>query len=166
MIESRVIKMPANKMLASLFLNYGKSWTLMAVSGLVVFILLGCAVDIRFLVVALIWLFLFVPLVMAFLYFYYGMNPLTAFNTMPHRLFVSPDKLTVRIIEKEEDKENSIPETFKDYDVSCTDFMNIKIGLTGYLLFFKNKGFLWMPVDSYKSSDELNKVLDYLRTNN
>ena len=72
MIETKEITMSSKKMLWVLFMGYGLPWLIGALVGFVVFVILGIALDYRFLVLALIWIFLFVPLVVAFLYFFYG----------------------------------------------------------------------------------------------
>ena len=86
MSETRELKMPPKKMLGTLYMQYGTYWTLVAFIGLCIFILLGIISDPRFFVLALIWIFLVLPLMVAFLYFFYGMQPLTAFNSIPHKI--------------------------------------------------------------------------------
>lgn len=154
-------------MLSVLFLQNGKIWVWLMFIGLVVFTVLGITVNYRFLILDLLWLFLVVPLMMAFLYFYFGMNPLTAFNTMPHRIEFDSDSLTVKIIHPVPPGENSgsdeepMPQ-IKDYKVEFSEFKEVKRGGDYVLLYFNKDGWLWLPVYSFTSIDDFRNVLDSL----
>lgn len=87
--------MPPKKMLGILYLQYGTWWSIGALAGFAIFIILGISLDVRFYFLALIWVFLFLPLVIAFLYFYYGLRPLTAFNSIPHSVTLSDKTLHI-----------------------------------------------------------------------
>lgn len=87
--------MPPKKMLGILYLQYGTWWSIGALAGFAIFIILGIILDVRFYFLALIWVFLFLPLVIAFLYFYYGLRPLTAFNSIPHSVTLSGKTLHI-----------------------------------------------------------------------
>lgn len=186
-IETAEIRMSSKLMLSVLLLNYGLPWVIAALVGFAVCIVLGCAVNIRFFLLALIWIFLLTPLVIAFLYFYYGMSPLTAFNSILHKLEFSDSEIEVKIIhlseneeeisanEKEEllttpeysTKENSSSPSHsqenkthpsKEYKVGIKDFHNIKSGKDYILLFFKEKGWLWVPVAGFYSIQDFKNI--------
>lgn len=155
-------------MLAILFMNYGLKWFIGAVIGLIVFIVLGFTIDIRFFFLCMIWIFLLLPLVVAFLYFYYGMDPLTAFNAMPHKITFTSDKATIMIRKKnhEEDTNNSSPEEnfeYKPYSVNLSEFKSLKTGSDYVLLFFGKKGFIWLPVYAFSSPGDLKELIYRLK---
>ena len=169
-------------MLSLLFWQYGLFWLGGAFAGFVVFIILGIIFDYRFFVLALIWLFLFLPLVVAFLYFFYGMLPLTTFNTIPHIIIFNQDEVRVRVIpnknkEKEIEKndkslnykedraeENSgflqEIDPSKDFIVRREQFSEMKSGGDYVLLHFKKNGWLWLPVYAFDSFSEFQKTIE------
>ena len=152
-------------MLGILYSEYGTVWTIIAVGGICIFIVLGFAIDYRFFVLTLIWLFLFIPLVVAFLYFFYGMNPLTAFNSIPHKIIFNPDEVRVRIIEKKSEEEAAQEDPSKDFIVRKVDYKNMKRGSDYVLLFFNHSGILWLPVYGFDSIDQFKNVLEGFKKN-
>ena len=162
--------MPPKKMLSLLFLQYGTPWLVAALTGLIVFLVLGFVIDYRFFILSLIWIFLFIPLVVAFLYFLYGMKPFTAFNSIPHKLLFNEKELRVRIIEhnvNEEEKIENEEETItpidekKDYTVNKSLIESVKRGGDYVLLFSKQNGMLWVPVFAFDSISDFKNILSY-----
>lgn len=170
MIESREIKMANNKMLAILYMQSGIWWTIAAFIGLAACIVLGFAVDYRFFILALIWIFLFIPLVVAFLYFFYGMQPLTAFNCVPHKIFFEKDHLAIRVCRlkdnpeiqsvEETEEEQSKEENKKDFIAPFSLFKEIKSGADYMILIFHKDGWLWLPIYAFDSVDEFKAVIE------
>lgn len=159
MIETGEIKMSSKKMLSVLFLQNGINWFIIVVAGIVLFIVLGLAVNIKFLILALIWIFMFIPLVTAFLYFFYGMKPLTAFNCIPHNLIFSQNETTVNFL-GEEKEENQSKEN-KTFIVNNSLFTDLKRGSDYFLIIFNKEGWLYIPVNSFKSHQEAGKIIDF-----
>lgn len=161
MIETGVIKMQAKKVLSVLFMEYGITWLVVALVGIAVFLILGFLSDYRFFILALIWVFLFLPLVMAFLYFFYGMLPLTAFNSVPHVLIFSDSSITVRLHDTNQEENDDEPEetSHKEYEVNKDLFLHYKTGPDYVLLFFKKNGWLWLPVAGLESFKQFNDIL-------
>lgn len=165
MIETKEIKMAPKKMLATLFLQYGMPWTIAGLIGIVVFIVLGIAVDSRFLFLALIWIFLIIPLVVAFLYFFYGMKPLTAFNSIPHKIIFYDDRLEVFVIEKEEgEEENHINP--KPYTVEKSRLKEVKNGSDYVILLSKEDGWIWLPRFAFHNMDDFKRIIESFFQNN
>lgn len=161
--------MPPKKMLTVLYLNHGITWTLFTIIGIVIFICLGI-VDFRFYFLALIWLFLFTPLIIAFLYFFYGMKPLTAFNSMPHKIIFNDNDFIIRFFhDKEiendeesserEDQENKEEES-KEYTVRNEDIEKIKTGSDSVILISKENGWIWVPFYAFTNFDDLKLCLN------
>ena len=158
MIETGEIKMPPKKLLSILFFQKGIIWLIIALTGVALFIILGITLDPRFYVLTLIWIFLFFPLIIAFLYFFYGMEPLTAFNSIPHKLIFSKDAIKVRLIRKEESGENEI-ENNNYYTVDKSSFSGMKTGADFVLLQFNKSGWLYLPVSSLSSLNDFKKII-------
>lgn len=161
MIRTKNIKMPAKKMLSTLFLQYGMPWIIITISGVLIFMILGLALNYRFYLLSLIWIFLFVPLILVFLYFFHGLRPLTTFNVMPHHLVFDDDILKVRLSEKAEEDSGEEKERFKEYEVKKSSFVEYKLGGNYALLFFDRQGWLWLPLEAFHSIDCFRKTLDW-----
>ena len=158
MIETMEIRMPSKKMLSILFMLYGMPWIGSAFFGFIVFIIIGFIIDYRFLVLSLIWIFLLVPLVVAFLYFFYGMDPLTTFNCMPHKIIFDDEELTVRLLDKEH-KEGVAEQCYKDYKIKNQEYKKVKRGSDFILLLFHDKGWLWVPSCAFDSPENFKSAL-------
>ena len=156
MIETAEIKMPAKRMFSTLFTLNGTLWVSIALAGIILFSIIGAAVDARFFILALIWIFLILPMVVAFLYFYYGMQPLTAFNMIPHRLKFNNEELTVEFIEENED--GKYHDNRKDYFLKRGECEAVKWGADYLLLFFHKKGWLWVPLDGFESIEAFRDI--------
>lgn len=68
-------------------------------------IILALTVDIRWGILALMIVFIVTPMVMAFLYFYYGLRPESFVNVMPHKVFFLPGEAVVTLLIPEDEPE-------------------------------------------------------------
>lgn len=157
MIESGIIKMPSRKMFSVLFMQNGILWLIIALVGIVIFALIGCFYDNRFFILALIWIFMIIPMIVAFLYFFYGMKPLTTFNTIPHKLKFD-EKIIVEFFTEDENGLTYAPQ--KDYVIDKFLFNEIKIGYDYVILSFKNLGWLWLPIGALNSIGEMQELIN------
>ena len=160
MIETREIKMPPKKLLSVLLMQYGLPWIAAAGIGLIVFVVLGFSIDYRFFILALIWLFLLTPLVVAFLYFFYAMDPLTAFNAIPHKIIDDENRLRIRFIHPENQDERPTDHSEqKDYLIEKEELVETKSGPDYFLLFFRHKGWIWLPINAFNQTSDLKSLL-------
>lgn len=173
MTETKEIKMPPKQMFSVLVMQHGLPWVYFIVAGVAALILTGFIVDFRFFLLALIWLFLIAPLTMVFLYFYFGMQPLTAFNVIPHTVFFSDSDFSVRISENEDESQENIEQqenkgaviqNSKEYKVSYRDIIDIKSGPDYVLLITEKQGWMWLPMNAFVSSENFNQVLKKIRS--
>lgn len=169
MIETTEIKMPPKKMLSVLFFQNGIIWSLVALIGIILFIILGISINFKFLILALIWIFMFVPLVVAFLYFFYGMKPLTSFNCIPHTVLFNKEEISIRFLKESEGEETQDKEEIQDkietdkiYTLQKDSFSELKKGSDYILLVFKKEGWLYLPVKSFNSMNDFKSLIqDY-----
>lgn len=164
MIETSEIKLTPKKMFSFLFLLNGKIWILIALSGVVIFTVLGIAIDPRFFVLALIWVFLVIPMLTAFLYFFYGMKPLTAFNLIEHNVLFTDKEIQLNFPRKENEENRT--SDLKEYKIPNSDFESIKTGPDYIIVNFRNQGWMWLPLEAFTSIDELNKVVGIITSKN
>ena len=159
--------MSNKKMFSVLYLLNGKVWTIGLLSGVFIFCILGFVIDFRFFMLALIWVFLISPMVVAFLYFIYGMKPLTAFNTIPHKVKFENNKLDIEFPDlspdSTEDKTVEIDHK-KDYTLKNECPADLKYGADYVILNFKESGWLWLPINSFSNHDDLRLILDHFST--
>lgn len=154
------IKMAPKKMFHVLLMRYGLFWIIFALAGIVVFVVLGCLLNLKFLILALIWIFMILPILMAFLYFFYGLEPLTAFNCIPHKIFFRSGSLSVRLMDIEDQEIVEAEKEKKDYIAKREDFKEMMSGPGYVLLFFKKIGFLWVPVNAFDNLDSFHTAIN------
>lgn len=164
MIETQEIRMSGNKMLSTLFLLYGIPWIVAAFAGFCVFIILGFCINFKFFILSLIWIFLLVPLVVTFLYFFYGMKTLTTFNCMPHKIIFEDQDIKINISDLNKNQEietekNEAPLIEKSYSINPSLIKEIKTGNGYYIMNSEKKGWLWVPVDAFQSKDMIEKII-------
>ena len=154
MPETKEIRMPHKKMLGVLMMLYGTSWIIVIIAGIVLISILGAIADYRFFFLALMWIFLIIPMIISFLYFYHGMQPLTAFNTIPHKLNFEDSGLQLIF----EDENEIRRETFVSWD----SYEGLRSGADYLLLLFKSphKGWLFIPMEALQGN--LQEVLNIL----
>lgn len=159
MIETGEIKVPAKKILSLLILHDGKFWQYLSILGILVFVILGITVDVRFFVIALMWVFLIIPMEIAFLYFYYGMRPLTVFNATAHKIIFQNNDIVIQLIQKEDSPEYEETENRKEYRLQKDSFTSFKAGGDYVIMNFGTKGWLYLPLSSFNSMDEFKEII-------
>lgn len=158
MIETKEFRITPKKMFSVLYMNDGIIWTCVAISGILAFALIGAFSDPRFFIVALIWVFIVFPMMVAFLYFVYGMQPLTTFNTIPHSILFSEDKVELNFAE-ENDAEGKAINSHKSYSIDKDKYEKMKSGPDYVILFFNKSGWIWLPVNSFESVADFQSVV-------
>ncbi|MCH5228469.1 MAG: hypothetical protein J1F12_00560 [Muribaculaceae bacterium] len=165
-------------MLSILMMQYGGVWCIVGIAGFILILLAGFIFDYRFFMLALMWVFLIIPMLIAFLYFFYGMLPLTTFNTIPHKIKFEDSRLIIEFFDVEEwEKNSSISggkdenEDFrnirysrsekKDITLEKDNFKEMKYGADYVLLFFNppEPGWLWLPASSFANGDNFKETL-------
>lgn len=167
MISTREIKMEPKKMFSVLFMQNGAKALIIACGGIIIFLVLGIVVSYKFFILCLIWLFFISPMEIAFLYFYYGMQPLTTFNTIPHIINFSESEIEIHFItpnpeEREKELEQKID---RKYNLQKKEFTSMKTGPDFVLLFFGDKGWIWIPVNSFNTFDDFKGIVNSFHVN-
>lgn len=162
-IVSKEIKMTSKQLLSILLLNYGSRWIIISIIGIVIAVVLGFALDVRFFILGLIWICMIVPMMVAFLYFYYGMLPLTAFNAIPHRLFIAEDQIRIRLKEVEDEEKTEEKKQQKDFIKENSDLLELKTGADYILAFYKKEGWLWLPTYGFSDMEEFQHAIKLIQ---
>ena len=162
-IDTKEIRLSPKKLISILLMEYGIG--MIAVSLIVAF-LLGVSAfifDFRFFIVALIWIFIIIPMGMFLLFLIYGMLPTTAYNTLPHKIHFEEDALEIEFLgnDNEDDQQGAIKSQRLEYNYVD----RISIGPSYLIVFFNapRKGWLWMPVASFYSPEDFKSVTETLK---
>lgn len=146
-VQSRVFGMGRGKFAQHLVYRYGRPW-LWALAVLVCAAGIGAFYDLRYLVVMLMAVFLVAPMALAFLYFYYGLLPVNAMNTVEHTVEVSPRGISLTVMNC--DGEEMAPQYVKM--IPASDIVRIEQGLKSVSVVTSRQsaGFVWMPLDAFE----------------
>lgn len=86
---------------------YGKPWIAGALLFVAPLIILGFIHDIRWIIVALMAVFVVIPMALAFLYLYYGMNKVSVINSTSHKFEFKDSGITSYIYKLSESLSNT-----------------------------------------------------------
>lgn len=181
--ESRVFRMGAANFISHLIFTYAGPWLLALSATAVAGVAFGIAVDIRWFVVGMMMVFLVIPMLMGFMYYYYGLRRGCLVNSVTHAVVVDDKGITVRMLFEQPrddaddaddpdgmetaDKENADgerryverPEFFP-----YSDMKPYRIGMKSVVIPLQGKdpGFLWIPFDAFGETAVLEELLDYI----
>lgn len=91
-------KMSQRALLSYLYSEHGRVWTIVFLVGIAILILAGIFFyDLRLIICGLIVLFIVVPMVIAYLYINYALDPECAYNTLLHTLHLDSDGIEITV---------------------------------------------------------------------
>lgn len=163
--------MSGKKLILTLFYLYG-GWASITLAFLALPALAaGIFIDLRWLIVFLMILFLVTPMLMVFLYFYHGLRQSTASNIVEHKLLFTQTGIIFRLFEKAEDEENSEEEKREKWSVRSEKFYaydqvtNYKTAYDGVLLMLTapEKGFIWLPYNAFHKPSLFQEAINCLK---
>lgn len=172
-------KVPVNKLLLVLIGEFGFYFSLLIIGATLAFIVLGFFLGYRFFVLALLWIFIVVPLICFYLYIFHALKPISAYNSLLHSLEFKDNDLNITIYHMKKgtvmEKGNKIEEirdadqeekeektfTIKDFKID-----KIKKGSSGISLFFNSpsQGVLLIPYSSFQSGSDIIALTEIVRT--
>lgn len=174
-MESKEYRMGSGRFASELLFRYGGWWLLLLSMTAVAGIVLGICMDLRWMVVGLMTVFVVIPMALAFLYYYYGFRRECFVNTIPHKIDVSADGITVLLrISAPERTESADPDSFSEnvdagpqYRREFFPFSamsSYRIGNNSVIIPFRSpaKGFLWIPADAYDDEKILADTLRFI----
>lgn len=182
-MESKVYRMRGASFAVEMMFRYSGIWLLGLFVLALLGIILGVTVDLRILVVGLMVIFVVFPMVLAFLYYYFGLRKECFINTIPHSLLITDDGLTVRmffypdnkgqdgdVVEESSDNNESsdtdvIPQIREEF-FSYSQMLPYRIGSKSVTIPLRSpaKGFIWIPADAFDDNAELASALELIDT--
>ena len=169
MVKTDKIKIPSKKILSVLLLEYGINYLIFFV---IVTFLIGIAAvifDYKLFVVALLWIFIVIPMGMILLFFIYGMLPLTTYNTILHHYEFDNNNISLiiaPIVEDSEEKQSDLKE--RRFEIKYEDIKKMKYDSEGIILICDNpnKGVCYLPFASFPDKESLDRVITLLTNKN
>ncbi|MDE5875411.1 MAG: hypothetical protein K2H15_07165 [Muribaculaceae bacterium] len=135
---------------------YSLPWLLPFAFLLVAALVAGVLIDLRWIIVFLMLLFIVFPMIVTFLYFNYGLREVTVYNSVEHRLLFGDSTLSLTVCRGEEE------EVVKE--IPYTDFSGYYTGKNCVVVPLKQKvrGFVWIPVNSFSSFEDFRESVELL----
>lgn len=168
-ITTSRIAISKSKMFMAMIGKFAKSVIVLSVLLATIGIAAGIIIDIRWLIVSLMIIFIVIPMLMLIIYFNYGLKPECFINILPHTISFSPsgiEVITYTTIDNENGNEPKTTERkyhfskaeIKPYSTSANS-LYIPIGK-------HDSGILIVPYSSFDSKDSLSTAVQYLLCNN
>ncbi|MDE6299361.1 MAG: hypothetical protein K2M10_06935 [Muribaculaceae bacterium] len=135
---------------------YSLPWLLPFAFLLVAALIAGVLIDLRWMIVFLMLLFIVLPMIVAFFYFNYGLREVTVYNSVEHRLLFGDDTLSFSVCRGDEE------EVVKE--IVYADFSGYYTGKNCVVVPLKQKvrGFVWIPVNSFSSFEDFRESVELL----
>lgn len=157
----------ANKKFAvEMFRRYGAVWVWISVSMVAVATALAIFHDSRWVIVVLMIVFLVAPAVLAWLYFYHGLKPVSAVNVVEHRVAFGSDGMAIIVYPKPAVEEDGAPQdtyrTEQLLNIGYDRVAGIEVGLSSVSLpVDKGRGgFLCVPAAAFEAEEDFKEAMD------
>lgn len=133
----------------------------------------GIFLDIRYLIVAAMAVFILLPMVMMFLYYYHGLGKNCYFNIVDHNLSIKEDCLEITmyfpVVSATETDEESTgakeiePRVLK-LTISYNDILNYRVfsDCVVYPVGKPMSGFVWLPLSAFNDTDSFRDTVSLL----
>lgn len=99
-IRTSVFKVSSAHICRTMLMLYGRPWIIGAAILVIPMVGLGIFLDIRWLILAMMTVFLVIPMATAFLFFYYGLNRISVLNSISHDLEFSDSGIKASLFDK------------------------------------------------------------------
>lgn len=187
-IRTSIFKVSSAHICRTMLMLYGTPWMIGAAILVLPMIGLGIFLDIRWLILALMTVFLVIPMATAFLFFYYGLNRISVINSISHDLEFSDTGIKASLFDKmpdhtrpdgdsgkpEDDSGKSEDDSGKSEDdankyklrsqtdIPYSSVRSFSAGISDAILYtdFQGKGFLIIPLSSFSGSDQFTKAIE------
>ncbi len=167
--ETGWFKMKSSSFILTIIGLYGKWWIIAITFVFFIALALGLAIDIRFLIISLMILFLITPMAIAMIFIVYGFRKDCSFNVANHRLHIEGENLEVEIgedtSEDKDDEEMKIVALCSTVSFPLSSLLNYQVNKNYVIVRLrdKKKGFIYIPLDAFEGdSIKLQKFLKRL----
>lgn len=163
MPQTGVYRMKHSMMAVRLFVMYGKPWVAAFTIMLLLSAIASLIAGMEWMIVVLMLLFILLPAMLATLYLFHGLKPMSVANIVEHDIAFGADAMDVTFYMIDEDDDRGVGEN-QACDVRAipySEFSNFSIGADDVTLIPRRRGdgFLWIPVSSFADSDSFVKAV-------
>lgn len=162
--KTAVFKMKRGEFAAKLLMLYGRRWFAAYALLAVPMLFAAIFVDVRWGIVFLMLLFLILPMLLAFLYIYHGLRPVTAANIVDHKIAFGSDSLCISLFESKRDEELGEEELREIYSrhVPYASLRGFVVGASSVVmpLAGREKGFVWVPLSAFPAAGDFRSAMD------
>lgn len=183
-LQTNLFRMGGMRFARELIFRYAAAWLLALSMLAVVGLAFGVAVDLRWMVVALMLVFVVIPMVLAVCYYYFGLRRECYVNAFPHTLEITPEGITATMHFKSRRPAGENPademETEPEEKI-VTEFFpsemlgDIRLGPSSFTLpvtsrgekaegmgKHRSAGFIWIPVEAFDCEEDYAAAVDML----
>lgn len=160
----------------TLFLEKGLSAVCVLSILFIVGIFIGWLVDLRFMILSAMIIFIITPMLMGYLYYYHALGKYYHFNVVDHNISFLDNGLRITMYfpmmeesdTMESDSENTDKLSCKtiDYTIRYSDFSGCVSNPNSALFHIgvPANGFLWLPVSAFGSIEKFNDTVNEIST--
>lgn len=153
--------MPRAAMAIRLITSFGMTPVVVMAVVVICSLALGVAIDVRFFIVALMLVLIVAPMLLAMLYFNYGLRRECFMNSLPHRLCFFDRCVVVEIFSRDSDENEKVYDVEIAYDdmhpyMVETAAIRVPVGKG------KAVGFLWVPMDAFGDGVRFREAVDII----
>lgn len=171
-VATDIFKINRSAICRTMLMLYSKPWVVSTALLLLPAIFAGIFIDLRWLIIALMIVFIVIPMILAFAFFYYGLNPISVINSTPHSLEFREDGIMATLYtpvptdqKKVEEPEKENTPTYELRSKTTIDYSAVSdfvVGLSDIILRTKlsGKGFLSIPVTAFIDKNHMIKAID------
>lgn len=125
-------------------------------------IIAGFLIDMRYSILALMVVFILMPTVMMFLYYYHGLSENCRFNIVDHNLYVEEQALRVSMYFPNPTEEDADARKQMDFFIDYNRIRSFKVFDKSVVFPIGTpvNGFVWLPLSAFDSVDDFRKALD------
>ncbi len=180
-ISTDIFKIKGGTISRTMMTLYGKSWILWTLTIMLPFIVAGIIFDLRWVIIALMLLFIIMPMMLAALYFYYGMNRISVINSTYHKFEFSSKSIRAYIYSKElptqiqaststdtviSDEDKPDYTLRSQIDIPYSIIKDFVVGMQEVILRtnLNGRGFLLLPLSSFQDKQIFAKTLEIVTT--
>lgn len=175
-------RMKPARFASEMIFKYGAIWLITLCVCALAGLILGIAVDLRFFLASFMVIFIIAPLVLIFIYYYFGLKKECYVNAVNHSIIIHPSHIEAKLVfntPKDIDTENGDEENspFADSKKSVdsetisrsetfefSEFREVRLGLDSITLEFlpSRKGFVWIPAFAFDDPKDYHAAYKYL----
>lgn len=162
-ISTEKFKLSAGQFIVLLTRLAGLKWLAVPIIGVVSLAITAIALaDVRLAILAMMLVFIVIPMIMAMLYINYGLSENCYINVIDHEIIFSEKEIIIQTYHIRNPEEENPEEEIKRHIVEWETIKDVQYGLKHILLIISQPrfGFLYIPLSAFpESSSNLTNLI-------